>query len=73
MLYQVSQEAIATSAEEVLHRLINMNDFNLSSVSQFAVNNMGTLTSVLEQVSRASAPGPPRLLCRTIMNDVTQI
>ena len=57
-MYQVSQEAIATSAEEVLQRLINMNDFNLSSVSQFAVNNMGTLTSVLEQVSRASAPGP---------------
>ena len=48
---QVSQEAIATSAEEVLQRLINIDDFNFSSVSHFAVNNMGTLTSVLEQVN----------------------
>ena len=47
---QVSQEAIATSAEEVLQRLINIDDFNLSSMSQFAINNMGTLSSVLEQV-----------------------
>ncbi len=47
---QVSQEAIATSAEEVFQRLINIDDFNFSSVSQFAINNMGTLSSVLEQV-----------------------
>jgi hypothetical protein len=46
----VSQEAIATSAEEVFQRLINIDDFNFSSVSQFAINNMGTLSSVLEQV-----------------------
>ena len=51
---QVSQEAIASSAEEVFQRLIHIEDFNLSSVSQFAVNNMGTLTSVLEQVSLLS-------------------
>jgi hypothetical protein len=47
---QVSQEAIATSAEEVFQRLINIDGFNFSSVSQFAINNMGTLSSVLEQV-----------------------
>jgi hypothetical protein len=51
VIEQVSQEAIQSSAEEVLQRLINIGDFNLSAVSQFAVNNMGTLTSVLEQVN----------------------
>jgi predicted PurR-regulated permease PerM len=44
---QVSEEAITSSVEEVIHRVLTILD--LSAFSQFTLNNMGTLISVLEQ------------------------
>ncbi len=44
---QVSEEAIVSSAEEVIQRVISTLD--LTAFSQFTMNNMGTLISVLDQ------------------------
>lgn len=44
---QVSQEAITTSMEEVIHRVLAILD--LSAFGQFTLNNTGTLISILDQ------------------------
>lgn len=46
---QVSEEAISSSVEEVIQRFITSDALDLSAFSQFTMNNMGTLISVLEQ------------------------
>ena len=43
----ISQAAIASSMEEIIHRVLAILD--LSAFSQFTMKNMGTLISVLEQ------------------------
>ena len=44
---QISEDAIASSVEEVIHRVLATLD--LSAFSQFTMNNMGTLISVVDQ------------------------